>query len=198
MGTKPARHGGSGRSMQDCGCDGRSRAEREVERGRRTAGHVLARYQRGQQLGQPRALADRALRDGALGHVLALVDHDRVPATRAQEPAVFLVALERVDRDDHPIVDVKRVHVGGVRRCTRSIPALSRRTSGIVKRDHSSIWNCSSTERSATTKIRRPRPRRISSESSTPTSTVLPSPTPSAIRMRARAWASARPAGSSW
>jgi len=44
--------------------------------------------------------------------VLALVDHDRVPVALLEEPAILLVLLERVDRDDHAVEVEKRVVVG--------------------------------------------------------------------------------------
>jgi hypothetical protein len=67
----------------------------------------------GEQAGEAGAHRGLAALDRALGDVLALVDDDHVPLAVLEISSVLLVLLERVDRDDRPIVEMERVHVGG-------------------------------------------------------------------------------------
>ncbi|OPZ34215.1 MAG: hypothetical protein BWY99_02616 [Synergistetes bacterium ADurb.BinA166] len=68
----------------------------------------------------------------------------------------------------------------------------------MVKRLQNSFWNCVIMLLTATTRMRRPIPRRMSSEASMPASRVLPRPTLSASRIRVLVWDRARAAGRSW
>ena len=65
---------------------------------------------------------------------------------------------------------------------TRWMPIESSLVSGMVKRFQNSFWNCVSMLLTASTRIRRPRPRAISSLTRMPASSVFPSPTASAIQ----------------
>ena len=106
----------------------------------------------------------RGARRAADGDVVGFVDDDDVPVALFQMDAEIAFLLQGVDGDDGLVVVVERVGVGGnaacgCARCRRE----SRRTSGMVKRDHSSFWNWVIMLLVVTTRMRLPLPRLISS-----------------------------------